>query len=99
MQKTRAKTVQAQGRHTETSSRAPGVLWMAALFLAVFVAYANHFDNDFHFDDTHAVVNNPAIRSIANIPGFFTDATSFSVDPAHQTYRPLVTASLAIDYA
>jgi Flp pilus assembly protein TadD len=63
----------------------------------LFVAYANHFHNGFHFDDTHAIVDNPALRDIHNIPRYFVDATTFSVLPLNQTYRPVLQTTLAID--
>lgn len=69
-----------------------------ALTLAVLAAYANHFHNGFHFDDFHTVTENPFIRDLGNIPRFFTDATRFSTMPDHATWRPLVSASLALDY-
>ena len=75
------------------------LLFIAASFLMLFWAYSNHFDNGFHFDDNHAVEENSYIRSLANIPLFFKDAATFSNTPSHQSYRPLVTTSLAIDYA
>lgn len=68
------------------------------LALAIIAIYANHFESEFHFDDSHAIQNNVAIRSISNIPNFFTDARTFSVLPANQSYRPIVSTSLAIDY-
>jgi tetratricopeptide (TPR) repeat protein len=68
------------------------------LLLAVLAAYANHFDNDFHFDDFHTVNNNPYIHDLRNIPYFFTDAFTFSNLPDHATWRPLVSTSLAIDF-
>ncbi len=68
------------------------------LLLAITGVYANHFHNSFHFDDFHTVVDNPSIRSLRNVPSFFTDATTFSVLPANRTYRPVVSASLAFDY-
>src|SRR5947208_3219738 len=70
----------------------------AAVLLAVVLAYANHFHNGLHFDDIHTVRDNPAIRSLANVPGFFADGRTFSVLPANASYRPLVSASLALDY-
>jgi tetratricopeptide (TPR) repeat protein len=79
--------------------RSRQVLLPAAILLAVLAAYFNHWDNSFHFDDSHAVVDNPYIRSLRNVPRFFTDATTFSVLPANRTYRPMVSASLAFDYA
>ena len=71
----------------------------AMLMLAICLAYANSFQNGFHFDDFHTVVDNPAVRSLHNVPHFFMDATTFSVLPANRTYRPIVSASLAVDYA
>jgi tetratricopeptide (TPR) repeat protein len=68
------------------------------LLLAVALAYSNHFQNGFHFDDFHTVNNNPYIRSLHNAKLFFTDPATFSVLPANRTYRPLVTLSLAFDY-
>jgi tetratricopeptide (TPR) repeat protein len=70
-----------------------------AAVLAVCAAYANSFENGFHFDDFHTVTDNPAVRSLENVPRFFTDATTFSVLPANRTYRPTVSTSLALDYA
>src|SRR3984893_13839897 len=71
-----------------------------ALLLAALVAiYANHFHNSFHFDDAHTIENNAAIRELRNIPLFFRDATTFSSLPSNQSYRPLVSTLLAIDYS
>jgi len=74
-------------------------LLLALALVAVCAAYANHFYNGFHFDDAHTVIDNPSIRSLSNLPRFFTDASTFSVLPANRTYRPMVSASLALDYA
>ena len=62
-------------------------------------AYGNSWRNSFHFDDSHVVETNPALRSLTSIPRFFTDARTFSSLPANQTYRPIVTLTLAIDHA
>src|SRR5215831_17256773 len=70
----------------------------ALLAGVLFVAYANHFYNSFHFDDAHTIVNNAAIRDLRNIPLFFHDAATFSSLPSNQSYRPLVSTLLAIDY-
>lgn len=71
---------------------------LVTLVLCVTLAYINSFHNGFHFDDYHTIVNNPAIQSLHNIPRFFTDAKTFSVLPANQTYRPIVSTTLALDY-
>jgi Tfp pilus assembly protein PilF len=74
------------------------VLLCLGLTLVVLAAYANHFQNRFHFDDAPTIVENRFVRDLHNVPGFFTDATRFSVNPAGQVYRPVVSTSLAIDY-
>jgi len=69
------------------------------LLVTILAAYANHFHNGFHFfDDQHTIVNNASIRELRNIPLFFRDATTFSALPSNQSYRPLVSTLLAIDY-
>lgn len=65
----------------------------------VLAAYANHFANGFHFDDSHVIEENLYIRSLGNAGRFFTDATTFSATPANQTYRPLLSLTYAVDYA
>ena len=77
----------------------PAIFGGALLSLLLLAAYSNHFENSFHFDDAHTVVNNAAIQSLRNIPRFFTDATTFSSLPSNQSYRPLVSTLFAIDYA
>src|SRR5436309_4672119 len=70
----------------------------ALLLAAILVAYSIHFHNGFHYDDGHTIVNNAVIRELRNIPLFFRDATTFSSLPSNQSYRPLVSTLLAIDY-
>jgi len=79
--------------------RSRQALWLAVIALAVWAVYSNSFHNSFHFDDSHTIVDNPYIRSLRNLPRFFTDASTFSILPSHRTYRPFVSASLALDYA
>jgi protein O-mannosyl-transferase len=73
------------------------LLCFASLFM-LFLAYSNHFHNTFHFDDAHTIVDNAFIRDIKNIPLFFEDARTFSSNPMNQTYRPMTTTTVAIDY-
>ncbi len=75
-------------------------LYLLAVILlaAVVITYSNHFNNSFHFDDSHTIVDNVFIRDIGNIPLFFKDGTTFSSLPTNQSYRPVVTTTLAIDY-
>src|SRR6266550_5952252 len=83
--------------NTRREKRCP---WLGAAFLlaALLAAYINHFHNSFHFDDAHTIENNVAIRELRNIPLFFRDATTFSSLPSNQSYRPLVSTLLALDY-
>jgi tetratricopeptide (TPR) repeat protein len=74
------------------------LIFFALVIAAATLVYSNHFGNAFHFDDSHAIENNLFIRDISNIPMFFKDATTFSSLPSNQSYRPVVSTSLAIDY-
>jgi protein O-mannosyl-transferase len=75
------------------------MLGLALLLLAgVIFTYSNHFNNDFHFDDSHTIQNNIYIRDINNIPMFFTTVKTFGSMPSNLGYRPIVTASTAMDY-
>ena len=62
------------------------------------LTYSNHFRNQFHFDDDHTIQNNLFIRDLSNLPRFFASPATFSSLPANQSYRPLLTTTLAIDY-
>jgi tetratricopeptide (TPR) repeat protein len=68
------------------------------LLPVVVLAYANHFDNEFHFDDAYTIAQNPYITSLRHIPEFWTGAATFSTLPANRTYRPIVSTTLALDY-
>jgi tetratricopeptide (TPR) repeat protein len=70
-----------------------------AIAVFVTIVYSRHFVNEFHFDDSHTIVQNPYIRDVHNVPRFFTDTQTSSVLPANRAWRPVVYTSLAIDYS
>lgn len=73
-------------------------LLLALIFaLALACAYSNHFKNSFHFDDSHVIENNLSIRTF-DIGKFFSDATTMSSLPQNQSYRPLFTTLIALEY-
>ncbi|HYZ82761.1 MAG TPA: tetratricopeptide repeat protein [Bryobacteraceae bacterium] len=76
-------------------------LLLAAAFLVfgLLAAYSNHFGNSFHFDDFHTIQDNVHVRSLTNVARFFSDPTTFSNLPTHRVYRPILTTTLAVDYA
>jgi protein O-mannosyl-transferase len=74
------------------------LLSLAAIIL-FFIAYSNHFNNPFEFDDEHTIVTNTAIRKLSNIPLFYKDATTTSTLPKSQAYRPGLTTLNAFDFA
>lgn len=84
-----------------TSRRTFSPLFLGLCLLAVLTvvgAYSNAFNNTFHFDDSHVVEGNAYIRSLGNMGRFFTDGTTSSAYPPNAVYRPVMTASLAVDY-
>lgn len=73
-------------------------LYLLSICILAFLAYSNHFDNAFHFDDFHTIKDNSSIRSLKNIPLFFKDATTTSTLPFNQAYRPGLTTLNALDF-
>jgi len=61
--------------------------------------YFNSLHNSFHYDDIHSIFENFHLRSLANIPAFFSDPAFFSVDAEKVMYRPLLLASYALNFA
>ena len=74
------------------------VICCVLAFLVLFAAYANFFNNDFHFDDFHVIETNLYIRNVANVPAFFKDAGMHSSLTSNAQYRPLMVSMLTIDY-
>ena len=73
----------------------PLVLLLGALALV----WSNLFQNGFHFDDFHIIVNNRYVHSLPNIPHFFRDPRAFSSIREYAGWRPLLSATFALDYA
>ena len=63
------------------------------------LCYINFGGGVFHYDDFHSLVDNPHVRSLANIPAFFADPSAFSVDAEKKMYRPLLLVTYALQYA
>jgi len=81
------------------SNKTKYILISMGILFSVLFSYRNIYDNEFHFDDSHTIQDNPYITDISNIPSFFTKgAITFSCLPSNQVYRPIVTTSIAIDY-
>ena len=68
------------------------------LACAVGVAYANSFSVGFVFDDTYGLTQNPAIRSLANIPRFFVDSSLLTTYRWNIDVRPVLQATYALNY-
>ncbi|OFZ79465.1 MAG: hypothetical protein A2583_03435 [Bdellovibrionales bacterium RIFOXYD1_FULL_53_11] len=67
-------------------------LRQAAIWLGLIVglAYIGGLHGSYHFDDTHSVEDNFSIRSLSNIPSFWTDPKTSSTIPENRVYRPMV---------
>ena len=70
-----------------------------AIVAVCLAAYANSLDNGFHYDDEHSIQRNIHIRDLGNIPLFFKDPSTFSVDHDKGMFRPLLLVTYALNYA
>ncbi len=71
----------------------------ALVALVCVLCYCNFGGGAFHYDDFHSLVENPHIRSLGNVPAFFTDPAMFSGDAEKKMYRPLLLVTYAVQYA
>ena len=66
------------------------------VLVAAVLAYLPCLAGDFVFDDLHAVRDNSALTSLANVPSFFVDVGTFSSLDC-RLYRPVLLTSYALD--
>lgn len=88
------------------SPSARQLLITAAIAAASAAAYHRAVTtNDFAWDDGYIVLDNPAIRDLANVPGMFAapwaSGVGYALGDAQNRpyYRPLPLASMAVDWA
>ena len=73
-----------------------------ALLVYVLLAvglFFNAMENPFHYDDRHSIESNKHLRSLTNIPSFFTDPGTFSSERRGTMFRPFLLSSYALNYA
>ncbi|MFL2542109.1 MAG: tetratricopeptide repeat protein [Candidatus Latescibacterota bacterium] len=74
--------------------------WALALVLVCgLLSFHNVLGHSFHYDDEHSILENPHVRTLANVPRFFVDPGTFSAMPEARMYRPLLLATYACNYA
>lgn len=79
-------------------------VWIHLLVIAavLFAVYYNSLGNGFVADDNGFIKDNTSIRDLGNIPDFFLSPKSMAASDSEWgtiIYRPLRTASFALDYA
>jgi protein O-mannosyl-transferase len=72
---------------------------LTVLVVALVFAYSNCLDNEFQLDDSYGLVENPWIRSLSNIPRFFSDPQTLTSLKANADYRPILQITYAVNYA
>jgi tetratricopeptide (TPR) repeat protein len=75
------------------------LLFLALLGVGLAVSYANSFGIGFYFDDIYGIANNPAIRSLRNIPLFFSDPFTLTAVRENVDIRPVLVVTFAVNYA
>jgi tetratricopeptide (TPR) repeat protein len=74
--------------------------WIAVLLAAVVAGFwANSLGGGFHFDDAHAIEQNPWIRSLAHVPRFFVDPDTTTVLRENKDLRPVLLVTFALNHA
>ena len=74
-------------------------IYAAVIFIATVIISSNSLNNGFVFDDNTLIENNTLVQRIDNIPKLFVSNywANTPYENAVLLYRPLVTASFALD--
>ena len=83
----------------DISGRGFALGFLLVLATGLAVAYANGFGIGFYFDDGYGITENPAIRSLRNIPAFFTDPFTLTPLRTNVDIRPVLVTTFAVNYA
>lgn len=75
------------------------LLFLALLALGIGVSYSDSFGIGYYFDDGPGIARNPAIRSLGNIPSFFSDPRAVWVEQEGPDLRPILLITYALNYA
>jgi Tfp pilus assembly protein PilF len=59
------------------------------LLAVTFFAHFRGLSIPFHFDDSHSIENNLAVKSLSFLPKLWTDPATSSIIPENRHYRPL----------
>jgi len=70
---------------------------LGLIVLVVLAVYGNTLNHGFVWDDADVIVDNPQIRSLANVPAFFVSEDR--IESATGYYRPMTYVSFALDHA
>ncbi len=73
-------------------------VFVALLALGIAASYSSSLGIGFYFDDLYGIHNNPTIRSLRNIPSFFTDPHAFWTDRTQADVRPVLLITYALNY-
>jgi tetratricopeptide (TPR) repeat protein len=87
------------GSRVDGGSQRFTLLVAAALGALILAAYGNSFAVGFMFDDSWGIAQNPALRSLANIPSFFRDPFLLTPIRENVDLRPVLMATFALNYA
>jgi len=75
------------------------IVFIVLIVIAVMLSYANSVNNEFVWDDSWLVKNNPHIKSFSNVSKIFKDHLgAASSSEQNNFYRPLQEFSYMIDY-
>ncbi len=89
----------ASWRFKQAAAGRPSLSAVTFVALLAVLPFVNSFGNNFAFDDGIAIVENPLIKSLRNVPTLLTSGYWEPYPRMGKLYRPLVTISYAANYA
>ncbi len=68
------------------------------LALVCFAIYSNNYQHEYHLDSGYTLVDNPQVRSLANVPRYFIDPSTYTSLREQVDYRPVLQVTYALNY-
>jgi tetratricopeptide (TPR) repeat protein len=82
-----------------TAAGLPARSILALILLVTALTYRGAAGHGFVLDDHHTVADNPSVRSFAFLDRWFTSSHASSGIQEYRSYRPVLVAGYAVDYA
>lgn len=74
------------------------LIHMAILAAVCFLLHSGNYNHEYLLDSPNGLIENPAVRSLENIPDFFKDPSTLTNNRQNWDYRPVLQVTYVLNY-